>query len=67
MATVVAAIFGLFVGIAGFRLLPGLRARVGIPDWPNSASPLSNGNDPGLGQNRLRDRQARKMAWNTGL
>jgi carboxyl-terminal processing protease len=67
MATVVAAIFGLFVGIAGFRLLPGLRARVGIPDWPNSASPPSNGNDPGLGQNRLRDRQARKMAWNNGL
>lgn len=67
LATAIAAIFGLFAGIAGYQIFPGLRARIAIPDWPNSGSPLLNGGGSGQGQNRLRDRQSRRLAWNNGL
>ena len=64
VAAAVAAFCGIFVGGAAYQIFPGLRARISSPDWPGSGSPLLNGGGSGHGQNRLRDRQSRRLALN---
>lgn len=61
MATGIAAVCGLFVGIGVYQLFPGLRARIGGPGGRGSDTNSVEGSGLNSAQNRLRDRQSKKL------